>query len=499
MSPDLPNREELQTLIEAAINGQLTAEQLELLERVVLTDPESRRFYAQYLSQHAALCLSDSTRIPIPEPLNPIFESTPLQEDLQTPLPIARPESVESRFRKRRSFGWGITAGVAASFLLVLGWIWIDRSPNTLATLVEAKSCKWESGTLPTEVGSLLGPGRLRLAEGLARIDFANGAQVVLEAPADFELISPTKGRLHSGQVFVKVPPEAIGFVIDTPTTTLIDYGTEFGVKAEDGKTTDVQVFTGRVDGTHRESGQIKVMTTGAKYRFTDQQIKSFNGNVETIGNVLESQQPKLPENSQVVQITTAFGRGRDAFVQPIVPPPDRRSNTLLLVKCTNSKWFDWNRKAYMAFDLSSIQGQRIINAEFSITYTPSGMGFASKVPDATFVLYGLTEESLDHWDAKTISWKNAPANTNDGITLQSTKATRLGTFIVEQGTQTGIRTINSPALMDFLRRDTNRIITLILVRETLGIDSGDLVHGFANRNHPTLSPPKLRLTVQKP
>ena len=49
---------------------------------------------------------------------------------------------------------------------------------------------------------------------------------------------------------------------------------------------------------------------------------------------------------------------------------------------------------------------------------------------------------------------------------------------------------------MDFLNRDTNGLATFILVRETKGSGRTDLVHGFANKRHPSLPPPTLKLTV---
>ena len=73
---------------------------------------------------------------------------------------------------------------------------------------------------------------------------------------------------------------------------------------------------------------------------------------------------------------------------------------------------------------------------------------------------------------------------------------TALGSFEIAQGEQTGTRTVTGPALVDFLRRDTNKLVTFILVRETCGSGNGDLVHGFASKRHPTLVPPTLRLTV---
>ena len=75
-------------------------------------------------------------------------------------------------------------------------------------------------------------------------------------------------------------------------------------------------------------------------------------------------------------------------------------------------------------------------------------------------------------------------------------KAVRLGSFVVEQGVTTGVRTVGGPALVDFLNRDTNGRATFIVVRDTPGSGRHCLVHGFANKYHPNLPPPTLKATV---
>ncbi len=58
-------------------------------------------------------------------------------------------------------------------------------------------------------------------------------------------------------------------------------------------------------------------------------------------------------------------------------------------------------------------------------------------------------------------------------------------------------RSIGGPAFVDFLKKDTNGVVTLILVRETLESDGAGLVHGFASRHHPSAEPPTLKLVVR--
>lgn len=473
MIPTEADFRELRTLADAAIDGRLTEVQLARLEELVLSHPDCRRHYADYLGLNASLQWATGSPVPWATPAVP---------------PVLRPR----RWLVRH---WGSVAlCLVCGLLIQVVWL-TTRTAVPLAVLTDTKACKWDGGTLPTEVGTKLHAGRLRLSEGLAHIVFASGTEVTLEGPADIELVSAMRCVLHRGKLIAKVPPQAIGFVVDTPTSVVTDYGTEFGVTVHDGKTADVQVFNGHIDVLHRSTGATETMKTGVGRRFTSDAIEPYNPNVDSQddGGLMKS---PVQVGTRIVPISTAQGRGRDAFVMPIAIPENRRSEALLLIKNTTPKMADWNRKAYMGIDLSSVQGLPIQDAAFSLTFAPTGMGFASQLPDSVFTLYGLTDETLDDWDEATLRWQNAPANRPGGTNLDATKVTALGSFEIAQGEQTGTRTVTGPALVDFLRRDTNKLVTFILVRETCGSGNGDLVHGFASKRHPTLVPPTLRLTV---
>ena len=356
-----------------------------------------------------------------------------------------------------------------------------------MATLTGGKGCKWDGGSLPTEIGVRLPAGRLRLAEGLARFTFANGAEVTLEGPAELDLVSPRRCILHAGRLVAKVPPHAIGFIIDTSTAVIEDLGTEFGVSVSQGHSADVQVFDGRVDVRHRSSGRLEHMRTGEALRFAPRHVAQIDP--------LTDPPPTLEAGggARLLQISTASGRGKDAYIRPPIPMRNG-PDALLLVKNTLDD--DYSRKAYLGLDLAPASGSRVVEARLSLTFAPSQLGFASEVPDATFAVYGLTDETLDGWDASTIRWDNAPANKPGGDGLDKEKVTLIGRFEIVQGLLTGIREISGAPIVDFLNRDTNGLVTLILIRETKGSGRQDLVHGFAGKHHPHLPPPTLKLAV---
>src|SRR5262249_40774039 len=152
------------------------------------------------------------------------------------------------------------------------------------------------------------------------------------------------------------------------------------------------------------------------------------------------------------VHISTAMGRGKDAYVQPLFPS-EHSSDILLLVKNTAIKGSGYFRKAYLGLDLTPVAGMKVVDAQLTLTFAPTGMGFASEVPDATFIVYGLTDETLDDWDERTMRWNNAPANRPGGADVDPAKVVRLGTFEIAQGVLQGSRGISGDALADFLNR----------------------------------------------
>jgi ferric-dicitrate binding protein FerR (iron transport regulator) len=465
--------DDFRDLCDAAIEGRLTPDEAARLERLVVNDPESRRIYVEYVQQHASLHWSaaDPASLAPPGPAKP---------------------ALSHRARSRRWVGAGIAAAAA---LLACAWLAARSSPTPalhVATLAGGKACKWDSGSLPTADGARLPAGRLRLAEGLARLTFANGAEVTLEAPAELELVSPRRCVLHAGRLVAKVPAEAIGFTIDTPTAVIEDLGTEFGVNVGRGRAADVQVFDGRVDVLHRKSGKVEHMDTGENFRFALEDFARFDPLAERPAAVRPG--PGAGGASErLIQVSTATGRGKDAYIRPPFPMRDG-PEALLLVK--NSTQDQYSRKAYLGFDLAPAGGLKVVSAQLSLAFAPTGLGYASEVPDATFGVFGLADESLDAWDESSICWENAPANRPGGAGLDPEKVVFLGRFEIVQGLLTGIREVSGAPLVDFLNRDTNGTATLILVRETKGSGRSDLVHGFAGKHHPVLPPPTLKLTL---
>ena len=97
-------------------------------------------------------------------------------------------------------------------------------------------------------------PGqRLSLGRGLVELAFDSGARLILEGPVAVDIVSAAAVRLDRGRLtatVTTVPGQTTSprFTVETPTATVTDIGTSFGVAVSEAGLTDVSVFDGLVD-----------------------------------------------------------------------------------------------------------------------------------------------------------------------------------------------------------------------------------------------------------
>jgi ferric-dicitrate binding protein FerR (iron transport regulator) len=482
--------EEVRELCDRLFDGVFSIADRERLESLVIGNADARRAYIEYVQIHSALGEEK-------------LKDLPLSEIVNSPAGAGGDESARgprtdiSQRQRWMKVALALGAGVA---VLVAAWgmgRWqgLATTGPAVATLVDAKGARWDSGTLPTEVGVVLSPGRLRLAAGLAVLEFRKGARLTLEGPADLELVSADKCFLHRGALTAHVPPPAVGFVVETANARLVDHGTDFGISTNGSGTAKVQVFKGEVELQHHVSGERVQLLTHQGASVTGESVSRKSATDDDTETELPSARQPETREANVVTITSVEGRGKAAYAWT-QGTKEHFSDTLLLLKHTPSK-LPCRRKAWLAFDLASLQGREIADASLSLAFEPTGWGYASLMPDAVFSVYGVTEDALDSWNAAALTWDNAPANDVVGSGVVPGQAVKLGTFTMPQGVLEGTFSINTPELAAFLNRDGNKLATIIVVRETAEIVGGSVVHGFAGNHHPTLKAPTLRMVMK--
>ena len=106
-------------------------------------------------------------------------------------------------------------------------------------------------GNVPlSRPGKTLSAGQtVDLTAGAIEITFDSGAIVALTAPSRLRILDRNHMALETGSLAAHVPPSGIGFRVDGADMTVIDQGTEFGMRPNGhGEGTELAVFKGAVD-----------------------------------------------------------------------------------------------------------------------------------------------------------------------------------------------------------------------------------------------------------
>lgn len=158
---------------------------------------------------------------------------------------------------RRRWFLSPMQLAVAAALLVAIGgalvvWHQLAQAPTIGGVVahmgdVSGAQLSYQHGAaLPTQHRQELHAAPYLLEAGVMEIVYPNGATILLQAPARFDLLTSESLHLHRGRLTARVPPSAIGFTVTTPTADVIDLGTEFGVSAGE-HASEVHVFEGEV------------------------------------------------------------------------------------------------------------------------------------------------------------------------------------------------------------------------------------------------------------
>ncbi|MES2709378.1 MAG: LamG-like jellyroll fold domain-containing protein [Verrucomicrobiota bacterium] len=246
MSLTFPSAE-FDDAVAAVCHGLVSDDQAQALNGLLRENPVARDEYILRIELHARLAWQRDHFITGTSGADGI---SPVIQPIPDPA-IARPGNPWRRFR-----GWAAVA--AAACLAVTGagwWAWNGgrneerrgATSQAVAMLNRVVNAHWTAGSRAPEPGSPLEPGWLRLDSGLAQVVFYSGVRLVIEGPAEFQLLSPGEALCRSGRFMAEVPTQAIGFRLRTPQMNITDLGTQFGVDVT-ALRTEAHVFKGSVE-----------------------------------------------------------------------------------------------------------------------------------------------------------------------------------------------------------------------------------------------------------
>ncbi len=258
---------ELSFLISQSLEGSISREDISRLEALLESSSPMRAYYRDYLSLYCDLnSLLDSQLTEMDEDRNAsdhLFWEALAQYEKHAPaLTIAKdskpPSELiqhvqkpqQSRHLSRFSLVSLITSIAAIVFLVVFGRFAPVRSGIEVATLSDTIDARWADPADSLKTGARLATGATPwlLREGYAELLFDNDARVVVEGPAEFNLLTGDQLMLRYGRAYAIVPEQAYGFTICTPNSRIIDLGTEFGVQSDISGDVKLHVIEGRTN-----------------------------------------------------------------------------------------------------------------------------------------------------------------------------------------------------------------------------------------------------------
>jgi len=262
---DRHDRQKLELLFSAWVDGGASDQQEEELARELSEDEEARRYYLDFVAMHVGLHWQgrDNRAISAEDDhLDPAFLGP------EAPLSLAKEDSA----RKRSHVGWSLA--VALTLLLALAVWWQFSQERNLApsandlrvesataakkptkvarslagVVWHAQNAQFAASDRPVNNGDMVHTGKLALKEGAATIALMDGAVLNLLAPCEVNLISQSKVTILRGRVRVDIPTESAHIEVSTPAGQIKHLGTVFAVAVEPSGSTRVSIEEGAVE-----------------------------------------------------------------------------------------------------------------------------------------------------------------------------------------------------------------------------------------------------------
>lgn len=295
---------ELRELTKKMCDGAITAEEAARLGQLLREDESARLFYLAHLEIHGRLQWQTRGARELWPAEMAAVEGDAAAVASRSAKPVA------GRSRGSRGAAWSSLLALTLIGISLIAW-WTIRQGNegdnhpvasseelnpAVAQVGRTVNAVWD-GRRAMLLGQDLLPGaKLVLEHGVAEIRFHGGATLVMEGPSWVDVVSQEEVYLRSGNARVDAPKHAAGFKVSTPMAGVVDLGTSFGIRVEEGGSTEVQVFEGKVNAN----------SVGDQTLVRDFQV--------TEGEVLRLDRTAGP----------SFGRGITPEAFPFVPVPSR-------------------------------------------------------------------------------------------------------------------------------------------------------------------------------
>jgi hypothetical protein len=505
-------------LVCKALEGSICDSESDRLQEILASDAGALRYYQICIQFNLGLqkiqpILSDSWAMSLCLEEMAEYEKTAeilnIEEVCPKPdwIPVEMTPVPAAVRRKSKMLLYTAIASTAALLLMML-YVYHNPRPvqQEVATLMDSFNADWASPDSSLKRGArvMTGQGPIALNRGMIKLLYDDGVEVVIEAPAKFELLTSMEITLHHGRLFATVSDAGKGFIVRTQNARIIDLGTEFGVQTDSAGDTALHVFKGKtalIAGFERKGKEI-VEVTAQQARRVDAlnaEIKAIDLDKSAFARSFDSEQGTVWRGEYFVSLSDALSGtlhvtgGRDArsVAEPVWVKSDKpelgpgifqpMKNNLFIngifvpngvdgpIAISSEADLRWDapaspvrqRISFLRFDIRSFEG----DAGGAILR----MNVREMVGEAKpIAVYGLVREELDDWSEAALNYANAPgllAAPLGRYNLDLTVLQRLGTIAFKRSGMND----SEPAKLnmdEFIRRDTNGLVTLVLVCE---------------------------------
>jgi len=247
-------------LLHRYLDGVLTRSELESLEQLLRSNADARaqlRSLATIDAKWQQLAMDESTTL--------ISDACSGTQD----------RSATTRQRRRSIPLWASLIAIAASLAIAaFGWFLPGNDSTAqietgIARVIRVEGQATVDGGRPLSQGADLFSGEvLSMSNGLIELAFRDsGVHVIATAPLQVKLDSDKRMSLANGQVKLVVPPQGIGFVVDTEKRRFIDLGTSFVVTAN-SLGSEVLVLDGKISVESTDHEPASLMNEGEFAKF---------------------------------------------------------------------------------------------------------------------------------------------------------------------------------------------------------------------------------------
>ncbi|MFT5906642.1 MAG: hypothetical protein ACI9E1_002254 [Cryomorphaceae bacterium] len=230
------------------LDGDLSAEEVAELDKILTESPESRETWRRTSLIHSKLEVLFAAKKGIAE---------------STPVPIKR--VMEEQRRKVVRFS---VFSTAAALVIMAAVLWIINAPNDGKRLATFKTSSGSTFSLvhsteskPPIGNTMIKGSTLIVQHGVTEILLPNDVRAVVEGPASLTLEDDRTLQFDQGRGFFEITTErGKGFTVITPQQRIVDLGTSFGVVVRGGDVeVDLHVLEGhvRVDAPDGSEGEV--------------------------------------------------------------------------------------------------------------------------------------------------------------------------------------------------------------------------------------------------